>query len=172
MIVAGLPGSRSNTTMVGESMLPHRAMGAWISRAARLADQASAATESSRQYSIEPPRSPGPATGTHPAGAVLGAALLEERLSGHAVRPAPQGDPPVADMVQHHWRDPDVVVDDLGFGEAGQRVHDLVEVANRQLPAAHGDRDSLGTAHRWHPGPRLRSARGLWHRHALCSAHR
>ena len=49
MIVAGLPGSRSNTTMVGASMSPQRAMGAWISSAARLADQARAATESSRQ---------------------------------------------------------------------------------------------------------------------------
>ena len=49
VIVAGLPGSRSNTSMVGESMSPQRDMGAWISSAARFADQARAATESSRQ---------------------------------------------------------------------------------------------------------------------------
>ena len=58
--VAGEPGSRSNTAMVGESMAAQRAIGEWISSAARLAAQASAATESRRQYWIAPPRSPGP----------------------------------------------------------------------------------------------------------------
>jgi|GEM_PF-6940744 len=60
MIVAGSPGSRSNTNIDGESISPQRAMGPWISKAARFADHANAATSDNIGYSMPLPLSPGP----------------------------------------------------------------------------------------------------------------
>ena len=127
------PGSRSNTHIVGDSMSAPRAIGAWISSAAMLADHASAATESRAQYPMVPLRSPGPSNVPIHSGRCDG-----QRFSKNDVSSTPLGyrrsvTPAVGDVRQHHRRDADVVVDDLGLGEPRRRVQHLVEVGDLEL---------------------------------------
>jgi hypothetical protein len=50
----------------------------------------------------------------------------------HSVRITLHRQGPIAKMRQKDWRDPDVVIDDLAFGEADFRVKNLVQVRNRE----------------------------------------
>ncbi len=72
--------------MVGDSTSSPLAMGAWISNAAMLAVQASAATSSRQQYSMAPPRSPGPGVVPSHSGRCPG-----QRFSKNESAPTPSG---------------------------------------------------------------------------------
>ena len=89
------------------------------------------AIESSSQYPMAPPRSPGPMRSSRPSpGGATGSA------SRRRTRPRPRSGkrfrvmPRSGDVGQHHRRDAGVVVDDLGLGEPHLGVQDLVEVAD------------------------------------------
>ena len=83
---------------------------------------------------------------TH-AGPVRRAALLVEEPALDAVRVALQRQRPRPQVRQQHRRDPRVVVDHVALGEPGARVHQLVEVRQRQRDVAHRDLDALGLRH-------------------------
>ena len=133
---AGGPGSRSNTTMVGDSMSAARAMGVWSSRAARLAAHTRAGRVvehavvdgTARVAGAERHRRPtrAGATGTASRRTTCPSTPLGKRRKV-THRPAR--------WVSMAGRDRAVVVDHLALGEPHLGVEHLVEVGDGQLAA-------------------------------------
>ena len=82
-----------------------------------------------------------------PVRAVRRAALLVEELLLDPVRVALQGQRPRPQVRQQDRRDPRVVVDHVALREPGARVHQLVEVRQRDRRVADVDLDALGGRH-------------------------
>ena len=151
--VAGAPGSRSSTTIVGTSS-PYspaaRAIGVWSSRHARFASHTSVATSSttvngtsSRFGSVAacgllaPPGRPGRDPQRHggdPLGRVLRRPLLEERRPVGPVRKAAHGERPAGEVRQPRRRGGRDVADEVGLGRAVGPER-LVEVRQAELRA-------------------------------------
>ena len=141
------PGRGRSTSRLGLRGRPVRVTVHWCtcsSSAARLTSQVSVARASTTGKRSSPllarTRGRDPVVGTVTVrthdGVPAGRVLLEERLVAGAVRPADPGHGAVGEVRQHHRRDLGVVVQDLGLGGAGARVHHLLEVDQRQ----HGGR--------------------------------
>ena len=82
--------------------------------------------------------------GPHPLRPVRGRVLLEERQVADAVREAAERHRPAGDVRQQHRRDPLVVVEHLGLGEAVGRVEHLGQVGQRERAPVHLHRDLVG----------------------------
>ncbi len=139
---AGGPGSRSTTSRSGWRRPPRGPTvhcGVCSSSAPWLAAQTSDATSSSTgRSSIVPSSSvPGEAGSTwcrtHD-GAPRGRFFSKNFSPGDALRPPDPGDRAVAQLAQDRRRHLQVVVQHLGLGRPGRRVHDPVEVADPQRP--------------------------------------
>ncbi len=134
------PGSRSKTMRSGGvGNLRRRPMchkGTWNSMVPRLAAHASVGRSLATAYSMSPRRSlDGTVTVRTHAGRMRRDVLLEEGLPLHAVGKPLHGQRPVTDVRQHDVRHPDVVVDELSFGEARPGEQHFLEVGDRELAA-------------------------------------
>ena len=131
--------------IVGWSISGARAIGVCSSRSARFASQTIVGRSSHRQKSMSPSLRPDQ-TGAvaHPVRPVRRAALLVEELLLDAVRIALQRQRPRPQVRQQHRRDPRVVVDHVALREPGARVHQLVEVRERERRLADVDLEALG----------------------------
>ena len=69
----------------------------------------------------------------HPFRPMRRAILLVKELAFHAVGVTLHGKRPVFEMRQEDWRDADVVIDYLAFGESDLRIKHLVQVRNLNL---------------------------------------
>ena len=79
--------------------------------------------------------------GADPVRAVRGDVLLEEGLAVHPLGVALERQRAARDVRQQGRRDPLVVVEDFGLGEAAVRVEHLAQVGQRQRPPVHLDGD-------------------------------